>query len=83
MTVLERYIKDNDGNWVGGEHNDCIISVKELRSRFSYHTRWHVFFAGHNTDEYKRNVSLKSFSTRREAEVFAEKFACLLNEDKL
>lgn len=76
---MEKYIKNNDGNWVGGEHNDCLIFVKELRSRFSYHTLWHVFFGG----QYKRNVSLKSFSTQREAEVFAEKLAALLNEEEL
>ena len=82
MTVLERFIHTNNGDWVGGNDNQLIISVKKIQSRFNpEYSRFHVIF--HCTDEerYKRNVSLKSFANRHDAEIFAQKFADLLNEE--
>ena len=82
MTVLERFIKTNNGDWIGGEADQCTIYIKKIQSRFNpEYSRFHVIFKGPSAEIFKRNVSLKSFAERRDAEIFATRFVALLNED--
>lgn len=82
MSILERFIKTESGDWIGGEADQCTIYIKKIQSRFNpEYSRFHVIFKGPSAEIFKRNVSLKSFANRHDAEIFAQKFVDLLNEE--
>lgn len=81
MSILERFIKTDSGDWIGGAGDQYTIYIKKIQSRFNpEYSRFHVIFQGLSDESFKRNVSLKSFAERRDAELFAQKFVDLLNE---